>query len=162
MAALIARVILGGCFVYMGIAKALDPVGFLKQVHAYGVLSNPYLLNGVAAALPWFEVWCGGLLLCGVAVRGVSLVALAMLLPFTALVARRALTIASTKDIAFCAVKFDCGCGNGEVLICHKLLENGALILLALWLAVRASGILCARFQLFAKRAGAPTASAAT
>jgi uncharacterized membrane protein YphA (DoxX/SURF4 family) len=162
LAAVVARLILGVCFVYMGIAKALDPAGFLKQVHAYGVISSPFLLNSIAATLPWFEVWCGLLLVCGVAVRGASLLLLGMLVPFTALVTRRALEIASAKQLAFCAVKFDCGCGNGEVLICHKLLENSALILLALWLTARASGKLCARFRLFRPREDAPSSGAAT
>ena len=34
----------------------------------------PVLLNSIAAALPWFEVVCGGLLLAGVAVRGSALI----------------------------------------------------------------------------------------
>jgi hypothetical protein len=29
-------------------------------------------------------------------------------------------------------VKFNCGCGGGDVLICQKLIENTGLILLAL------------------------------
>ena len=32
----------------------------------------------------------------------------------------------------FCDVKFDCGCGTGEVFICHKMLENTALQIAAL------------------------------
>jgi hypothetical protein len=74
------------------------------------------------------------LLVGGQAVRGTSLNVLLMLVPFTYVVFRRALTFASAKSIAFCAVKFDCGCGTGEVFICHKLIENSLLILLAVWL----------------------------
>jgi hypothetical protein len=39
-------------------------------------------------------------------------------------------------QLPFCAVRFDCGCGAGEVGICSKLLENGLLILLSLWLLI--------------------------
>ena len=29
----------------------------------------------------------------------------------------------------FCAIRFDCGCGTGEVVICPKLVENTLLTL---------------------------------
>jgi hypothetical protein len=133
----------------MGLSKAVwhDPETFLTQVHEYGVVFNPFLLNSIAGALPWFEVFCGLLLVAGVAVRGTSLVVLAMLVPFTLLVLRRALAIAAAEHLRFCAVKFNCGCGVGEVLICHKLAENTALILLAAWLVLKREGWLCLRFS---------------
>jgi hypothetical protein len=40
----------------------------------------------------------------------------------------------SALAIPFCAVKFDCGCGNGTEFICRKLLQNFLLILLSGWL----------------------------
>ncbi len=132
----LVRWIVGGLFLYMGLSKALDPVGFLKLVREYNVVTNPFLLNAIAAGLPWFEVFCGVLLLTGVAVRGASLMLILMLVPFTILVLNRALDIASVKHLAFCAVKFDCGCGAGEVFICNKLTENALLtIASALFLA---------------------------
>jgi hypothetical protein len=90
------------------------------------------MLNLIASALPWFEVFCGVMLLTGVAVRGSALVLLGMLIPFTLIVLKRALAIASAEGILFCAVKFNCGCGGGDVLICQKLIENSGLMLLAL------------------------------
>ncbi len=125
---LLVRLVLGAHFVWMGWVKVLEPVGFLKLVRQYEMINHPGLLNFVAAALPWFEVFCGLLLLLGVARRGTSLLLLLMLLPFTAVVLRRALEIAAAKGLPFCAVSFDCGCGAGEVFICHKLLENTLLI----------------------------------
>lgn len=150
-AALVARWVLGGYFVYTGLSKALwhDPEAFLTQVHEYGVVSNPFLLNSIGGALPWFEVICGLLLVAGVAVRGTALVILGMLAPFTLLVLRRALAIAAAQHLAFCAVKFNCGCGVGAVFICHKLPENIALMLAAAWLVVRKSGLLCWRFGIW-------------
>ena len=154
IAALLARWFLGALFVYMGLSKAVfhDPFDFLKLVRQYQAVSNPYLLNFIVATLPWFEVFCGLLLLAGVAVRGAALLLLALLVPFTLLILQHGLALAGAQHLAFCAVKFDCGCGNGEVFVCHKLTENGLLILLALWLTLRPAARLCARFSLFAPR----------
>src|SRR5438094_1526903 len=127
-AAVMARWLLGILFIYMGLNKALHPVEFLKLVRQYEMVTSPWLLNSIAAALPWFEVFCGLLLLAGVAVRGSALISLLMLAPFTLLILRRALALSAAKTIPFCAVAFDCGCGTGEVVACHKLVENCALI----------------------------------
>lgn len=132
VAAVLARWFLGGIFIYMGLVKALDPVTFLKLLREYEMVGNSVLLNSIASALPWFEIFSGVLLLTGVAVRGSTLVLLGMLIPFTVIVIKRAMAIASTDGIFFCAVKFNCGCGGGDVLICQKLIENTGLMLLAL------------------------------
>ncbi len=129
-----ARWLLGALFVYTGLEKGLDPVSFLKLVRQYDIVQTPFLLNSIAATLPWFEVFCGMLLLAGIAVRGAALTLAGILIPFTAVVWHRALILQAARAIPFCAVKFDCGCGTGEVFICGKLLENAGLILLALWL----------------------------
>jgi len=147
--AVLARWLLGGFFVYMGLSKALHPEVFLKLVRQYELVGNPYLLNGLAAALPWFEVFCGLLLLAGVAVRGAALMLLLMLVPFTVVVIRRALAIAAAQGIAFWTVKFDCGCGSGEVLIWKKVLENSLFALLSCWLLAGRGRPLSARFSLF-------------
>jgi uncharacterized membrane protein YphA (DoxX/SURF4 family) len=149
-AGLLARWILGALFVYMGLNKAVDPVEFLKLVRQYDLTSNHLLLNSIAATLPWFEIFCGALLILGIGVRGAALLLVAMLVPFTIVVAHRAMEISDALKIAYCAVKFDCGCGTGEVLICRKLVENFAMILLSLWLAIKPRGLwLSVRFSLF-------------
>jgi len=145
----LARWWLGVVFIYMGLNKALPhPEAFLKLVRQYDMVSSPLLLNSIAAALPWFEVYCGVLLLLGVAVRGAALNLVAMLVPFTLIVLKRALAIAATSGLPFCAVKFDCGCGAGEVFICHKLVENTVLLLLSAWLLTGRGRQLCLRFSL--------------
>ncbi len=106
------------------------------------------LLNSIAALLPWFEVFCGILLVGGIAVRGSALLLLGMLVPFTWVVIHRAWELHLLQAIPFCAVKFDCGCGTGEVFICRKIAENSLLMLLATWLSLKSSGRLCARFNL--------------
>jgi uncharacterized membrane protein YphA (DoxX/SURF4 family) len=148
LAATLARWLLGGLFLYMGLTKALHPVDFLKLLRQYELTQSPLLLNSIAAALPWFEVFCGVLLLAGVAVRGSAVMLLLMLVPFTLVVLERALALRTALAIPFCAVKFDCGCGTGEVLICRKLVENGVLILLSGWLLLGRGRHLCARYSL--------------
>jgi uncharacterized membrane protein YphA (DoxX/SURF4 family) len=149
---LAARWILGALFVYAGLKKGMDPVSFLKAVRQYEMIHSPLLLNFVAAALPWFEVFCGVLLLAGIAVRGTALTLGGTLVPFTALVWHRALVLQAARGIPFCAVKFDCGCGSGEVFICSKLLENAGLILLALWVLAGHGRLLALRYSLAASK----------
>jgi uncharacterized membrane protein YphA (DoxX/SURF4 family) len=146
--AMLARWLLGAVFLYLGLNKALHPVEFLKLVRQYDLVQSSLLLNSIAAALPWFEIFCGLLLLAGVAVRGTAVMLIVMLVPFTVLVFRRALAIQSARHIPFCAVKFDCGCGTGEVFICRKLLENFLFILFSVWLLAGYGRKLCVRHSL--------------
>ena len=146
--AVLARWLLAAVFLYMGLSKALDPVDFLKLLRQYDLTQTPLLLNSLAAALPWFEVFCGLLLLLGIAVRGTALTLIAMLVPFTLLVLHRALQLHAALAIPFCAVKFDCGCGSGAEFICRKVLENFLLILLSAWLLAGNGRQLSLRFNL--------------
>lgn len=130
--ALAARLLLGAAFVYLGTVKALDPAGFLKLVRQFDILSQPLALNVVAAALPWFEIFCGGLLLTGLRPRATALVSFLLLLGFTLLILLRALVLARSGSLPFCGISFDCGCGTGEVLVCAKIAENSGLIFLSL------------------------------
>jgi uncharacterized membrane protein YphA (DoxX/SURF4 family) len=158
--AVLARWLLGAVFIYMGLSKALHivanveditggPVAFLKLVRQYDMVRNPVLLNSIAAMLPWFEVFCGLLLLTGVAVRGAALMLLVMLVPFTLVILKHGLDLAAANAVPFCAIKFDCGCGNGEVVTCHKLAENCGLMFLSAWLLGGRGRPLSARFSLF-------------
>ncbi len=147
-AGLAVRWLLGGLFVYMGLQKALHPELFLKLLRQYDLTDNFLMLNLIAAALPWFEIFCGLILIAGIAVRGTALLILSMLAPFTFVVLKRALAISSIQHIALCAVRFDCGCGGGEVLICRKMVENVLLMLLSGWLLAGFGRRLAARFSL--------------
>lgn len=134
--ALIARCVLGGYLISMGLVKVLDPVDFLKLLREYQFLSTPWALNGVAALLPWFEIFCGLLLITGIAARGTLAIVAGMFLFFSAAILHRALALQSELQVSFCALSFDCGCGAGEVYVCTKLLENALWFAVALWLAV--------------------------
>jgi len=146
--AVCGRWVVGVLFVYTGLSKAMHPELFLKLVDQYQMVREPLVLNSIAAALPWFEVFCGFLLLAGVAVRGAGLMLVLMLAPFTLVVLRRALAIAGAKGIALCAVKFDCGCGMGEVFACRKVVENCLLILISCLLIAGRGRSFALRFSL--------------
>lgn len=104
------------------------------------MLTGSVALNLIAAVLPWVEILCGLLLMAGFALRGAALLMFVMLLGFTLVVAGRAFEIYRAGALAFCAIRFDCGCGSGDVLICAKLIENAALSLLALAVLISPGG----------------------
>jgi uncharacterized membrane protein YphA (DoxX/SURF4 family) len=164
---LVARVVLGGMFIWMGAAKTgypeliLEkaglwdkpwvqkiietghddqglielggPVQFLKIIREYDMFPGQlwFLLNFTTVAMPWVEVLCGLMLVLGVGVRGAAGVLVALLVMFTTMITIRGVNIYQAKDIAFCAIQFNCGCGGGEVFICNKIVENATLTLLA-------------------------------
>jgi uncharacterized membrane protein YphA (DoxX/SURF4 family) len=130
----VGRFLLGAYMIYMGAIKAMDPVDFLKLLREYQFLSSPWPLNTVAALLPWLEICCGLFLLLKAAVRGTALIVLLMFLAFSAAILHRSLALQAELSLPFCAVKFDCGCGAGEVYACVKLMENAAWFLLSIWL----------------------------
>ena len=145
---ILARWLLGAAFLYVGLNKALHPVEFLKLVRQYDLTQTAWLLNSIPAALPWFEVFCGLLLLVGIAVRGTALISAVMLVPFTLVVLHRALLLKAALSIPFCAVKFDCGCGTGAEFICRKLSENLILLALSIWLLAGRGRQFSLRFSL--------------
>ena len=151
---LVARLVLGGLFVWMGAAKIGDPVQFLKLMRQYQVLpmSPPQFLNAVAVILPWIETVCGAALLLGVAVRGAGLVSAVMLVLFTPLILLRGLELYHEGGVSFCGVNFDCGCGTGVVFLCHKLAENVGLFLLALLTIFSRSRRFCLAGRRFAPK----------
>lgn len=131
---LAARLLVGGAFVVLALAKIRQPPGeFLKLIEQYGLLPHdpPVFLNLAAVVIPWVELLCGLALLAGVMVRGAAALLALMLVAFTGAIVLRTLEIQQAQHLAFCAVRFDCGCGTGVVLICRKLAENAALLLLS-------------------------------
>lgn len=156
VAMIVARLIVGGVFVWLSLAKIDNPHAFLKLLHQYQlplIDSTPVLLNTLAVVLPWVELICGILFIIGFWLRGAAVLLLVLLIAFTAAVAYRAIGVYHSETIAFCSIKFDCGCGGGaEIPVCDKLRENTALIGLALIATVSRSRWL-ALDALFARRA---------
>lgn len=127
---LVACLVGGALMIWFALQKLGDPVAFLKAVHEYRILPAawPRAANLVAIWIPAIELAGGALLILGVGRRGVALALAAMLLTFTAAVAWRGFQLHGQLGGSLCAVKFDCGCGTGEVFLCAKLAENALLI----------------------------------
>jgi uncharacterized membrane protein YphA (DoxX/SURF4 family) len=76
---LLARLVLGGFFVYASLDKIWDPAGFAKIVYQWQVV-GPVASNLVAVTLPWVELVAG--LLLGAWRRESALVIALMLVVF--------------------------------------------------------------------------------
>ncbi|MGB7296157.1 MAG: MauE/DoxX family redox-associated membrane protein [Candidatus Aminicenantales bacterium] len=96
------RLIAGGVFIWAGILKIVDPLGFAQSIMNYRVF--PHELAFITAlVLPWVEVIAGGLLIVGLFKRSSALLISLMLIGFIGLVA---LALARGIDTS-------CGCfGN--------------------------------------------------
>jgi putative oxidoreductase len=142
---LVARLLLGCLFIYMGALKVAHPIEFLKQVRLYHMMPEdpPYFLTVTAITLPWVEIVTGIALILGIGLRGSALLMVGMLAVFTPAILLRALAIRAETGIPFFDIKFDCGCGAGVVITWRKLLENTGLIVLALLVLVSQSRRFC-------------------
>ncbi len=132
---LLARLVLGGVFIFLGAKKLGDPVEFLKQIRMFHLLPEepPVFLNSVAIILPWLEIFTGSALILGTRVRAAASLIVLMLAVFTPAILMRALAIRAESGTPFLDIKFDCGCGTGPVIIWKKLLTNAGLFALAIF-----------------------------
>lgn len=165
---LLARLGVGVVFVWLAYNKTLDPIDFMKLTHEYGVLPEqaPYL-NLTAVVTPWIEIVCGVALILGIYTRGAAACILGMLLFFAPMLLIRAYGIYTDPANAgalgsFCDVKFDCGCGTGEVYICSKMVENVLLKVGALIALLSRSQFLCLGPALSRLRSGGQTEARVT
>ena len=126
---LLARLAVGGVFIYSGAIKALAPAEeFAYAIETYNVLgAGPALW--AAYAVPWVELYAGLLLAAGIFTRFSGLFTAAMLAFFEVLLAQawlRGLPVTS------------CGCfgASSSNSLPHEFVQN--LVLLALlWLGMR-------------------------
>ncbi|GAB6176421.1 hypothetical protein JCM16814_13120 [Desulfobaculum senezii] len=75
------RIVLGVVFMAASVMKILEPGLFAQVVQNYQILP-PEAINPVSMVLPWLEFVCGAALVCGVAVRGASVLITGMLTVF--------------------------------------------------------------------------------
>ncbi|QWV94013.1 DoxX family membrane protein [Geomonas oryzisoli] len=100
---LVLRVALGAVFIYAAVPKIADPVAFAGSVAAYRIL--PYFWSYLTAAvLPFLELICGVLLICGFRVKSGALIIGMLNLVFMA-----ALASAMIRGL-----DIDCGCFRME------------------------------------------------
>ncbi len=76
----LARLLLGGWFLFAGIQKALDPIQFLFDIRSFQLLPDPYAAL-LSLALPWLEIFCAlGVLTKRLYLGSLALTALSLLL----------------------------------------------------------------------------------
>lgn len=78
---LLFRLFLGILFVYAGLVKIFDPLGFAHALYNYHILPA-WLINPLAIILPWIEVLAGASLLVGIMISGGALVVSGLLAVF--------------------------------------------------------------------------------
>lgn len=113
------RLIVGGIFIWAGLLKIFDPLGFAQNIANYRVFPQAISFF-MALILPWIEVICGVFLVFGI-LRGASSLLLSGLL--TGFLVLIALTFVRGIDI-------DCGCfGSFSRRIDYKLILMDSILL---------------------------------
>jgi putative oxidoreductase len=78
---LLFRLFLGVLFVYAGLVKIADPLGFALALYNYHILPG-WMINPLAICLPWVEVMVGAGLIAGIMISGGALVVSGLLAVF--------------------------------------------------------------------------------
>src|SRR5947208_16262442 len=95
----IVALIIGGIFIYAGVIKAMDPVGFANDIDNYKIL--PWTIGvRLAFYLPWLEILCGLAVILGLLYRGGLLILNAFVYIF----------IAARVFSKICGLDITCGC----------------------------------------------------
>jgi len=93
------RLVVAGLFIWAGVLKIIDPLGFARSIQNYRLFPRE-LAFIIAIILPWVEVLSGAFLIIGIFRRSSALLISLMLIGFIGLVA-----IAMLRGI-----DTDCGC----------------------------------------------------
>ncbi|MEW5771903.1 MAG: MauE/DoxX family redox-associated membrane protein [Thermodesulfobacteriota bacterium] len=119
--ALAFRLYLGGLFIYASIYKIQYPAEFAESIAAYQIVPH-FLVNPMAAVLPWLELICGTLAVAGLRVRAALAVMAGLMAAFTL----------SLAWVVALDIPIGCGCFTGQEA------EAGPLTLLRdlAWLAM--------------------------
>ena len=117
------RLILGGVFIWAGIIKITNPLGFAQDIANYQVFPQS-LSFFLALFLPWIEVICGVFILTGLFLRSSSALLTCLLAGFLVLII---VTLIRGIDV-------ECGCFGslGRQVDYKLLLTDGALLFLSL------------------------------
>jgi len=123
---LIARLILGGVFIYASLDKIAHPAEFAKAIGNYHVV--PFgLENLMALALPWLELIAGICLIAGIMVDGATIMVILMNIVF----------IFAISQALARGISIECGCfsvtteGGDNIGIQTILRDIGYLVLAA-------------------------------
>ena len=129
MKSTLARLLLGGVFIWASLDKIVHPVEFAASVNNYRILPLS-LVNSVALGLPFLEAVCGGCLILGLLSDSSALLVALMSLIFA---------LATTSALAR-GLDIQCGCfhSHGPAMAWGAPLVD--LLLLALALFVLRAG----------------------
>ena len=101
-AGLVARLVVGGVWIYAGALKLPDPEQSVAAVRAYELLPGETSVT-VGHLLPILEVVVGGMLVLGVLVRGAAVVSGLLFVAF----------IVGIVSVWSRGIEIDCGCFGG-------------------------------------------------
>ena len=127
----IVALIIGGTFIYAGLIKAMDPVGFANDIDNYKILPWPLAVR-LAFYLPWLEMLCGLALILRFFYRGGLFILTGLTFVFIA-----ASVVAKVRGL-----DITCGCfghvGKNWSFTGHLALDIAILIaLIGLWISNR-------------------------
>ena len=98
----VVRLVLGGVWLWAGLAKLTDPLGSVRAVQAYELLPSS-LAETVGYALPAVEVVIGLALVLGVMTRGAAVLSAVLFLAF----------VVGIASVWARGMEIDCGCFGG-------------------------------------------------
>jgi putative oxidoreductase len=131
---LLARLLIGGLFIYASAHKIYYPLDFAAAIRNYSLLP-PSWSNFVALTLPWIELGAGIFLILGIQTRPSALITTGLLGIF----------LGALIYAFHIGLDIDCGCfsssasSTGRIGIYH-LVRDGSLFLLSLFLLVTDRG----------------------
>jgi putative oxidoreductase len=113
------RLVVGGVFIWAGVSKIFDPLGFAQNIVNYRAF--PQVMSFfLALVLPWIEVICGAFLILGIFRSASALLLSGLLAVFLVLIT---VTIIRGIDI-------DCGCfGSLSAKVDYKLILEDSILL---------------------------------
>ncbi len=120
---MLARLIIGGLFVYASWYKVIDPAAFAPAVRNYLILPPAYS-NFTALTLPWIELFAGLFLIVGIQVRPSAFLTTAML----------AIFLGAISYAYSIGLDIDCGCfgsateSQGKIGPYHLLRDTTLLL----------------------------------
>lgn len=123
----VARLVLGGLFIYASIHKIIDPGSFAQSVRNYLILP-PEWTNIVAITLPWIELTVGLFLVLGFQTKPSALIVSGLMCVF----------IAALSYAYYIGLDINCGCfsssdsAGGKITIL-TLLRDSMLLPVALF-----------------------------
>ncbi|MEI8183255.1 MAG: MauE/DoxX family redox-associated membrane protein [Desulfomonile sp.] len=133
-AVLIARLLIGGLFVYASVYKITDPADFAVSIRNYMIIPAEWS-NVVAMTLPWIEISAGLFLVVGILTRPAAMLTTGMM----------GLFLAAISYAYFIGLNIDCGCfsasssSSGAVGV-HHIIRDAALFLASCLILVRDGG----------------------